>query len=72
MPVLLSDSELEDDDSLEVVVSASVDSVDDVAAASGATSVVVGVAGREDSLFKAASARKVFLALARASFLSSF
>jgi hypothetical protein len=74
IPVLLtSDSELEDDDSLDVAVSVevSVETAASVAAAE-ATSVAVEVGGREDSLLKAASARKIFLALARASFLSSF
>jgi len=73
MPVaLLSDSELEDE-SLDDETS-SEDGVASAAAvdveASGAAVVVVDDA--EPSVLAAVSARRVFLALARASFLSSF
>lgn len=71
MPVV-SDS-LEDDVDSLADVSSVADAAVEAAAATGAGSVVVaGAADTEESLLAAASARKVFLALARASFLSSF
>jgi hypothetical protein len=65
MPVLLSDSELElDEDSLDVWDSSVFDA--------SAFEVVLVVLVFWASLFEAASDRAIFLALARASFLSAF